>query len=109
MEKRQTSVSTVKTFMLLGAPGGSVGSASNFRSGHDLAVHGFKPRVGCCADILEPGACFGFCVSLSLFVPPLPTLCVSLSQKEINIKKTFRLLEHVTHRSAPETLIHPNV
>ena len=35
-------------------------------SGHDLAVCGFKPRIGLCADSSEPGACFGFCVSLSL-------------------------------------------
>ena len=29
-------------------------------------VCGFEPRVGLCADGSEPGACFGFCVSLSL-------------------------------------------
>ena len=33
---------------------------------HDLAVRGFEPRIGLCTDSLEPGACFGFCVSLSL-------------------------------------------
>uniref|UniRef100_A0ABI7YG44 Uncharacterized protein n=1 Tax=Felis catus TaxID=9685 RepID=A0ABI7YG44_FELCA len=26
----------------------------------------FEPRVRLCADCSEPGACFGFCVSLSL-------------------------------------------
>ena len=43
----------------------------------------FEPCVSLCADSSEPGACFGFCVFLSL---PLPHLCsVSLSQKEINM------------------------
>ena len=50
----------------LGHLGGSVGWASNFGSGHDLAVREFEPRVGLCADSSEPGACFRFCVSLSL-------------------------------------------
>ena len=49
-----------------GAWGGSVGWAAHFGSGHDLAVCGFEPHVGLCADSLEPGACFRFCVSLSL-------------------------------------------
>ena len=30
--------------------GGSVGWASDFGSGHDLAVCEFEPRVGLCAD-----------------------------------------------------------
>ena len=51
-------------------------------SGHDLTVHGFKPRVSLCADSSEPRACFKFCVSLSLC--PLPhSLSISLSK--INI------------------------
>ena len=41
-----------------GSLGGSVGWASDFSSGHGLAVHGFEPRVGLCADSSEPGACF---------------------------------------------------
>uniref|UniRef100_A0ABI7WM50 protein-tyrosine-phosphatase n=1 Tax=Felis catus TaxID=9685 RepID=A0ABI7WM50_FELCA len=40
-------------------------------SGHDLPVRGFEPRVGLCADSSEPGACFGFCLSLSLLLPCL--------------------------------------
>ena len=47
-----------------------VRSVKHFGSGHDLAVCGFEPRVGLWADGSEPGACFGFCVSLSLC--PLP-------------------------------------
>ena len=39
----------------------------------------FEPRVGLCADSSEPGACFGFCVTLSL---PLPhSRFLSVSQK----------------------------
>ena len=50
----------------LGRLGGSVGWATDFGSGHDLTVHEFEPRVGLWADGSEPGACFGFRVSLSL-------------------------------------------
>ena len=61
------------------ALGGSVGYTSHFGSGHDLAIREFEPRVGLWADSSEPGACFGFCVSLSLCPTPL-TLCLSLSR-----------------------------
>ena len=44
-----------------GRLGGSVSWASNFGSGHDLAVRGFEPHVGLRADSSEPGARFGFC------------------------------------------------
>ena len=54
---------------VLGRLGGSVGWAADFSSGHDLVLRGFEPRVGLCADSSEPGACFGFCVSLSLTLP----------------------------------------
>ena len=49
-----------------GRLGGSVGWASDFGSCRDLAAREFEPRVGLCADSSEPGACCGFCVSLSL-------------------------------------------
>ena len=64
-----------------GAPGvgGSVGSASDFGSGHDLTVHRCEPRVGLCADSSEPGTRFGVCVSLSLC--PSPAHALFLSQK----------------------------
>ena len=68
----------------LGHLGGSVGEAPAFGSGHDLTVCGFKPLVRLCADSSEPGACFGFCVSLSLY--PSPTHVLSLSLSKINIK-----------------------
>ena len=62
----------------MGRLGGSVGWTSDFGSGHDLAVREFEPHVGLCADSSEPGACFRFCVSLSL---TLPVHALSLSQK----------------------------
>ena len=52
-----------------------------FSSGHDFVVREFEPGIGLCADSSEPGACFGFCVSLSLYPFPAHTLSVSLSQK----------------------------
>ena len=64
----------------LGHLGGSVGWASDFSSGHDLAAREFEPHVGLCADSSEPGACFRFCVSLSLCPNPL-AFCLCLSQK----------------------------
>ena len=67
----------------MGRLGGSVGWVSDFSSGHDLTVCEFEPRVGLCADSSEPGACFGFCVSLSL--PALPrSHSVSLALSKIN-------------------------
>ena len=58
---------------------GLLDGALGLGSGHDLMVCEFEPHVRLCADSSEPGACFRFCVSLSL---PLPGSCsVSLSQK----------------------------
>ena len=58
----------------------SVGLASNFSSGHDLAVREFEPHVGLCADSSEPEACFGFCVSSSLCPSHDHALSLSVSQ-----------------------------
>ena len=69
----------LKINFILGCLGGSVGGVSNFSSGHDLAVCEFKPRIGLCADSLEPGAYFGFCVSPSL--GPSPAHALSLNNK----------------------------
>ena len=57
---------------------GLVGEASDFTSGHDLAVCEFKPHAGLYANSSEPEAGFWFCVSLSLSAPPLLMLCLSL-------------------------------
>ena len=62
-----------------GRLGGSVGSASDFGSGHDLAAREFEPRVGLCADSSELGACFGFWVSLSLCSSPAHARLLSFS------------------------------
>ena len=47
-----------------------------------ISVHEFEPHTGLCADSSEPGACFGFCVSLSLCPSLAHTL--SLSPSKIN-------------------------
>ena len=71
--------------------GGLVGWVSDFSSGRDLSVPEFEPCVRFCADISEPEVCFGFCVSLSLSVPPLLALCLCLCLclclSKIKIKK----------------------
>ena len=41
---------------------------------------GFEPHVRLCADSSEPGACFGFCVSLSLCPSPVHALSLSVSK-----------------------------
>ena len=66
-----------KINLLQGCLGGSVGWVSDLGSGHDLAVCEFKPCVGLCADSLDPGACFWFCVSP--LGPPPHSRSVSLS------------------------------
>ena len=50
----------------LGWGGAWVAQTSHFGSGHGLTVNGFEPRIGLCADTLEPGACLRFCLPLSL-------------------------------------------
>ena len=42
---------------------------SDFSSGHDLVVRGFKPRIGLCAESLEPAS-----DSASPFLSALPCL-----------------------------------
>ena len=61
--------------------GGLVGSVSNFSSGHDLIVHGFKPHIEFCTGSVEP-AWDSPSVSLSLSAPPLlACMCIhSLSK-----------------------------
>ena len=55
----------------------------DFSSGHDLAVRGFQPRVGLCADSSEPPwDSLALCLSL-----PLPRLLsLSLSQNQETLK-----------------------
>ena len=66
---------------LLGAPGWRSRLSVRLQPGHDLAVREFEPRVGLWADGSEPGACFGFCVSLSLCPSPVHALSLSVPPK----------------------------
>ena len=51
-------------------------------------IQRLEPRFRLCAGTLGPGACFRFCISLSL---PLPRSCsVSVSQKQVNRKEKKR-------------------
>ena len=63
------------------------GSVRRPTSGHDLTVCGFEPCVRLCADCLDPGACFGFCVSHYLCPSPAhaPSLCLSVSVSLLKI------------------------
>ena len=70
----------------MGCLGGSVCWASDFSSGHDLTDPEFEPHVGLCADSSEPGACFGFCVFLSL--------CPS-SAHALSLSKIFKFFFNV--------------
>ena len=54
---------------------------------HDLAVCEFEPRVGLWADSSEPGARFGFCVSLSLCLSPACALSLPFSKTNKGLKK----------------------
>ena len=54
---------------------------------HDLVVHEFEPYVGLCADGSEPGARYGFWVSLSLSAPSPATLCLSFKNRYTLKKK----------------------
>ena len=73
---------TIKNWCIRGAPGWlhrlSIRSSG---SGHYLTAHGFEPSVRLCADSSQPGACFGFCVSLSLCPSPTHVLSPSLKNK----------------------------
>ena len=72
---------TNKTVLNVERLGGSISWVSDFGSGHDLRVLGFESHIRVCADSLEPGNCFGFCVSLSLYPSATHTLSLSVSQK----------------------------
>ena len=68
-----------------GAPGWRSRLSVRLQPGHDLAVCEFEPHVRLWADGSEPGACFRFCVSLSLC--PSPVHARSLSVPKINKEK----------------------
>ena len=66
---------------------------SDFKSGHNLAVCEFEPHIGLGADGSELMAqsleLASDSVSPSLSAPPSFMLCLSLSQKQINVKNFF--------------------
>ena len=66
----------------MGSLGGSAGKVTNFGPGHDLTVREFEPHIGSVltAGNLEPPS-ESVSPSLSLSVPPLPMLCLSLKNK----------------------------
>ena len=68
-----------------GVPGWLARVSVQLQLDHDLVVHEFEPCIGLCADSSEPGACFGFCqslsLSLSLSLCPSPTHSMSLKTK----------------------------
>ena len=64
----------------IGAPGWRSRLSVRLQPGHDLAVCEFEPRVRLWADGSEPGACFRFCVSLSLCPSPIHALSLSVSK-----------------------------
>ena len=62
-----------------------------------------KAHIGLCANSLEPGAHFRFCVFLSLCPYPTCALSLSLSQKWLNIKKRKK------ERKSMHTVYHINI
>ena len=77
-----TSSALLLNMSRVGAPGWHSRLSIRLQPGHDLAVREFEPRVRLWADGSEPGACFRFCVSLSLC--PSPVHALSLSVPKIN-------------------------
>ena len=82
----------------------------DFSSGHDLMVHASEPHVGLCSDSSEPGACSGFCVSLSPFLCLLLSLSLSLSLSPSlspKNKQTYKTTQRGKRKQ--EKLCSPNI
>ena len=60
-----------------------------------ISGHEFEPRIGLCADSSEPGACFTFCVSLSLCPSPAHALSLSLSLSQ-KMNKTLKKKKQIS-------------
>ena len=58
-----------------------MGWASDFGSGHDLEVRGFEPRVGLCLQLRAWSLLWILCPPLSLLLPGLHSVPVSLSKR----------------------------
>ena len=74
----------------VGAPGWRSRLSVRLQPGHDLAVREFEPRVRLWADGSEPGACFRFCVSLSLCPSPVHALSLSVPKINKNVEKKLK-------------------
>ena len=73
-----------------GAPGWRSLLSVRIQPGHDLAVREFEPRVRLWADGSEPGACFRFCVSLSLCPSPVHALSLSVPKINKNVENKLK-------------------
>ena len=73
-----------------GAPGWRSRLSIRLQPGHDLAVPEFEPRVRLWADGSEPGACFRFCVSLSLCPSPVHALSLSVPKVNKTVEKKIK-------------------
>ena len=71
----------------MGAPGWHSRLSVRLQPGHDPPVREFEPRVRLKADGSEPGACFRFCVSLSLCPSPVHALSLSVPKINKNVEK----------------------
>ena len=94
-----SSIKRTEHFFLsfhLGAPGWRSRLSVRLQPGHDLAVREFEPRVGLWAGGSEPGACFRFCVSLSLCPTPAHALSLFLSLKNKYILKKIKKEKEIT-------------
>ena len=74
---------------------GTPGWLSDFGSGHDLAGSLVQPRIGLCAESSDPGACFRFCVLLSLCPSPADALSLSKINKNFKTQETTSAGEDV--------------
>ena len=74
----------------LGAPGWRSRLSVRLQPGHDLAVREFEPRVRLWADGSGPGACFRFCVSLSLCPSSIHALSLSVPKINKNVEKKLK-------------------
>ena len=76
----------IKNRSTLGAPGwlSELSLRLRLRSWSRVISREFEPSVGLCADGSEPGARFGFCVSLSLCPSPAHARSLSLSLSKTN-------------------------
>ena len=79
----------------LGVPGWRSWLSVRLQPGHDLAVCEFEPRIRLWADRSEPGACFRFCVSLSLWPSPVHALSLSVPKINKRWKKFFLKWPHL--------------